>query len=75
MNTGRYKDITIYLLLDGSSVDPLVMDAKDTVTSVMRHIDSEGVDMNTMVKGRDGLTEQLQVAGIHAIDWHQFINI
>ena len=49
-----------------------IMDAKDTVASVMRLIDSEGVDTNAMVKGRDGLTEQLQVAGIHTVDWHQF---
>ena len=52
-----------------------IMDAKDTVASVMRQIDSEGVDTKDVVKGRDGLSERLQVEGVYAIDWHKFLKI
>ncbi|KAL7538996.1 hypothetical protein ACHAXR_008939 [Thalassiosira sp. AJA248-18] len=52
-----------------------IMDAKDTVGSVMKSIDSGSVQPSDLIKGRVGLDEHLQLQGVHAITWHQFLNI
>jgi len=60
-----------------------IADAKDTVGSVMRFIDSDSgqlletqpADDSKMTKGRVGLAEYLQREDIEAIDWHQFLKI
>lgn len=59
-----------------------ITDAKDTVTSVMKFIDSEGIqplntqqDGSKLVDGRVGLTEFLRHQGIEAISWRQYLKI
>eukprot|EP00584_Thalassiosira_punctigera_P017653 CAMPEP_0172555580 /NCGR_PEP_ID=MMETSP1067-20121228/58749_1 /TAXON_ID=265564 ORGANISM="Thalassiosira punctigera, Strain Tpunct2005C2" /NCGR_SAMPLE_ID=MMETSP1067 /ASSEMBLY_ACC=CAM_ASM_000444 /LENGTH=596 /DNA_ID=CAMNT_0013344115 /DNA_START=143 /DNA_END=1933 /DNA_ORIENTATION=+ len=60
-----------------------IVDAKDTVGSVMNFIDSDDtqlleaqtVDNSEMVKGRVGLTDYLQRHDVEAIDWRQFLKI
>jgi len=53
-----------------------IMDAKNTVNSVMTFIDADGTGMPNAPKGRVGLTESLQLhGGVEAITWHQFQKI
>eukprot|EP00581_Thalassiosira_minuscula_P004939 CAMPEP_0183743048 /NCGR_PEP_ID=MMETSP0737-20130205/65015_1 /TAXON_ID=385413 /ORGANISM="Thalassiosira miniscula, Strain CCMP1093" /LENGTH=653 /DNA_ID=CAMNT_0025978651 /DNA_START=85 /DNA_END=2046 /DNA_ORIENTATION=+ len=61
-----------------------IMDAKDTVASVMEFIDSDStqhtdthIDDNASksVKGRAGLAKQLEIQNVEAIDWQQFLKI
>ena len=53
------------------------MDAKNTVGSVMKFIDDEGIETTTdATKGRAGLTDFLkQHEGVKSISWQQYLNI
>ena len=54
-----------------------IMDAKDTVKSVMKYLDTpvSAVDVNVESKGRTGLDDHLVENGIDAVDWNQFLQI
>lgn len=60
-----------------------IMDAKDTVGSVMKFVDSESIhrldsltlDGTKLIKGRAGLTEYLQHQDVKSLTWQQFLKI
>jgi len=60
-----------------------IMDAKDTVGSVMKFIDADStqqvdkrtVDGSKLMEGRAGLTEYLQRQDVEVINWDQFLKI
>ena len=52
-----------------------IMDAKDTVNSVMKYLERSAPDLGVENQGRDGLNDHLVASGIEAVDWNQFLRI
>ena len=52
-----------------------IMDAKDTVNSVMKYLETSATDLDVESQGRDGLNEHLVASGIEAVNWNQFLRI
>lgn len=50
-----------------------IMDAKDTVKSVMKYLETS--DVNAESTGRSGLDEHLVENGVDAVNWNQFLQI
>ena len=52
-----------------------IMDAKDTVKSVMKYLETPKPSAETEIRGRDGLNDHINSRGIEAVDWDDFLRI
>lgn len=52
-----------------------IMDAKDTINSVMKYLDASSPSLGVETQGRDGLNEHLDSHNIEAVDWNKFLRI
>jgi NADPH-dependent glutamate synthase beta subunit-like oxidoreductase len=52
-----------------------IIDAKDTVTSVMKYLESSVPIRTAAEGGRDGLNRHLNSHGVEAVSWNQFLQI
>eukprot|EP00984_Skeletonema_dohrnii_P002395 scaffold832_cov75-Skeletonema_dohrnii-CCMP3373.AAC.5 len=52
-----------------------IMDAKDTVKSVMNYLETSVPVVSVESQGRDGLNDHLDAHDVKAIDWNQFLRI
>jgi NADPH-dependent glutamate synthase beta subunit-like oxidoreductase len=52
-----------------------IIDAKDTVATIMKYITSEGYQEAPQTKGRGGLIDYLNKQGVRSVSWDQFLQI
>lgn len=52
-----------------------IMDAKDTVNSVMKYLEKSVPLVDAKARGRDGLNDHIEAHGIKAVNWDQFLQI
>ena len=52
-----------------------IMDAKDTVSSVMKYIDSSAPMKTEARQGRDELNHHLDSQGVQVVSWNKFLQI
>jgi len=52
-----------------------IMDAKETVNSVMKYLETSIPVTGVETRGREGLNDHLSTNGVKAVDWNKFLRI
>jgi adrenodoxin-NADP+ reductase len=52
-----------------------IMDAKETVNSVMKYLETSIPVTGVETRGREGLNDHLSTNGVEAVDWNKFLRI